>query len=86
MPLASNADATALGIIAKRCEGLAGAALEAIVNEAAICAARRYQRLRSARRLEAVMNGDGSLEPPAREVGIEDFEAALTSFMRSFDE
>lgn len=85
VPLASDVDTTALGLLAKRCEGLGGAALEAIVNEAAIRAARTHQRLGTARRLEAAINGDGVSEPPKREVAIEHFEAALDALMRSFD-
>eukprot|EP00971_Amphidinium_carterae_P343221 6482863-Amphidinium_carterae.1 len=41
VPLASTADAAALKDFAHRCDGLAGAMLEALVNEAAIRAARR---------------------------------------------
>lgn len=85
MPLASDVDTTALSRLAKRCEGLGGAALEAVVNEAAIRAAWTHQRLGAARRLEATINGAGMSEPPKREVAIEDFEAALDAFMRSFD-
>lgn len=70
VPLAPDANHEAfLGSLAERCEGFAGAALEAVVNEAAIRAARRGSETVAARDLEQALEDFGRSREAARPGG-----------------
>jgi len=83
MPLAVDVSPDALSELACYCEGFSGAALETLVNEAAICAARRHVHQARVQALEVSFddaNGKSIKEAvEAVEVSSQDFLTALNA-------
>jgi len=86
LPLAADVSPQALADLAQRCDGFSGASLETLVNEAAICAARRHVHQARIRCLEGCYEDkDGKAANQVVEVLEEDFQKAFEDLgFRSF--
>jgi len=75
----------ALSSFAQRTEGLPGAALEVVVNEAAINAARRHMHRTQAQKLDAILEETAPVEPLSEQVSAADFNLAIQRYALTGD-
>jgi len=83
VPLSADADSASLANLMEKCEGMCGADLELLVNEAAIRAARRCLLLASQKHLQSIVNETSVNQDISPTVNMDDFEAALSDYTSS---